>query len=131
MDCIVLWARELDLNSLGQNMGVGRLSLLQEIFPTQGWNPGLLHFRQILSQLSHKGNPLRDKCWVKGKIALLRKPVMLGRRWTHIPKNKLPAADLGARVFRGEFQGVIGRGKELYAEQHGPDSHLEIGHVVV
>jgi len=41
---------------------------------------------------------------------------MVGRRWTHIPKNKLSAADLGARVFRGEFQGVIGRGKELYAE---------------
>ena len=38
-------------NSPGQNTGVGSLSLLQGIFPTQGWNPGLLHCRQILYQL--------------------------------------------------------------------------------
>ena len=44
-------------NSLGQNAGVGSLSLLQGIFPTQGSNPGLPHCRQILNQLSHKGNP--------------------------------------------------------------------------
>ena len=44
-------------NSPGQNIGVGSLSLLQRIFPTQGWNPGLPHCRQILYQLSHKGSP--------------------------------------------------------------------------
>ena len=38
----------------GQNTGVGSLSLLQGIFPTQGSNPGLLHCRQILYQLSGK-----------------------------------------------------------------------------
>ena len=32
-------------NSPGQNTGVGSPSLLQGIFPTQGWNLGLLHFR--------------------------------------------------------------------------------------
>ena len=31
-------------NSLGQNTGVGRLSLLQGIFPIQGSNPGLPHW---------------------------------------------------------------------------------------
>ena len=41
-------------NSPGQNTGVGSLSLLQGIFPTQGSNPGLVHCRQILYQLSHK-----------------------------------------------------------------------------
>jgi len=41
---------------LGQNTGLGRFSLLQGIFPTQGSNPGLLHCRQILYQLSHKGS---------------------------------------------------------------------------
>ena len=35
-------------NSSGQNTEVGSLSLLQEIFPTQGLNPGPLHCRQIL-----------------------------------------------------------------------------------
>ena len=43
-------------NSPGQNTGVGNLSLLQGIFPTQGSNPGLMHCRQILYQLSHKGS---------------------------------------------------------------------------
>ena len=41
-------------NSPGQNTGVGSLSLLQGIFPTQGLNPALLHCRRILYQLSHK-----------------------------------------------------------------------------
>ena len=44
-------------NSPGQNTGVGSSSLLQGIFPTQGSNPGLLHCRQILYQLSHRGGP--------------------------------------------------------------------------
>ena len=44
-------------NSPGQNTGMGSLSLLQGIFPTQGSNPGLLHCRQILYQLNHKGSP--------------------------------------------------------------------------
>ena len=47
-------------NSLGQDMGVGSLSLLQGIFPTQGSNPGLLHCRQILYQLSHKGSTVQE-----------------------------------------------------------------------
>ena len=38
-----------------KNNEVGSLSLLQWIFPTQELNWGLLHFRQILYQLSHKG----------------------------------------------------------------------------
>ena len=38
--------------------------LLQEIVPTQGSNPGLLHCRWILYQLSHQGSP-RILEWVK------------------------------------------------------------------
>ena len=34
---------------------VGSHSLLQEIFLTQGLNPGLLHCRQILYSLNHQG----------------------------------------------------------------------------
>ena len=45
-------------NSPGQNTGVGSLPILQGIFPTQGSNPGLLHRRQIISQLSHQGIPV-------------------------------------------------------------------------
>ena len=39
------------------------LSLLQGVFPSQGSNPGLLHCRQILYQLSHRGSP-RILGWV-------------------------------------------------------------------
>ena len=46
-------------NSAGQNTGVGSLSLLQGIFPTQELNQGLLHCRQILHQLSYQGSPPR------------------------------------------------------------------------
>jgi len=44
----------------GQNTGVGSLSLVQGIFSTQGSNPGLLHCRWILYQLSHKGSPFNQ-----------------------------------------------------------------------
>ena len=40
-----------------KNTGVGSLSLLQWIFSTQESNPGLLHGRQILFQLSYQGSP--------------------------------------------------------------------------
>ena len=41
-------------DSPGKNNGVGSLSLLQGIFPTQGSNPGLQHYRRILHHLSHQ-----------------------------------------------------------------------------
>ena len=47
-------------NSPDQNTGVGSLSLLQGIFPTQGSNPGFPHCRQILYQLSQKWSPERS-----------------------------------------------------------------------
>ena len=46
-------------NSPGQNTGVGSLSFLQGIFPTQGLNPDLPHCRRILYQVSHQGSPER------------------------------------------------------------------------
>ena len=55
MDC------SLPVNSVlgdypGKNTGVGCHALLQEIFPTQGSNPGLPHYRQILYQVHYQGN---------------------------------------------------------------------------
>ena len=44
-------------NSPGQNTGVGSLSLLQGIIPTQELNPGLPHCRWILYPLTHQGSP--------------------------------------------------------------------------
>ena len=44
-------------NSSGQNTRMGSLSLLWEIFPTHGSNPGFPHCRWILYHLNHKGSP--------------------------------------------------------------------------
>ena len=41
----------------GKGTRAGCHFLLQEIFPTQGLNPGLLHCRQTLYHLSHQGSP--------------------------------------------------------------------------
>ena len=43
-------------NSPGQNTGVGSLSLLQWMFPTQELNQGLLHCSWILYQLNYQGS---------------------------------------------------------------------------
>ena len=59
-------------NSPGQDTGVGSLSLLQRIFPTQGLNPGLLHRRKILYQLSHRGSPSLKKLKVNSSEVALQ-----------------------------------------------------------
>ena len=63
-------------NSPGQNTGVGSLSLLQGIFPTQGLNPDLPHGKRVLYQLSHKGN--------SGILEWVAYPFSSGSSW---PKN--------------------------------------------
>ena len=52
-----LWADSLPAEPQGKpkNTGVGSLSLLQQIFPTQESIWGLLHRRRILYQLSYEG----------------------------------------------------------------------------
>ena len=60
MDCIVheiLQPRTLEVS-------------LQEVFPTQGSNPGLLHCRQILFQLSHQGSSAVSYLLSFGLLAL-------------------------------------------------------------
>ena len=54
-----LWPTRLlhPLNFPGKNTGVGCHFLLQEIFLTQGSNPGLLHCKQTLYHLSHRERP--------------------------------------------------------------------------
>ena len=59
----------------GQNTGVGSSFLLQGIFPTQGQNPGLLHCRQFLYQLSHQGSPNSFK--IKAKLKVIAESFLL------------------------------------------------------
>ena len=44
-------------DSPGKDTGVGCHALFQGIFPTQGSNPGLLHYRWIPYCLGHQGSP--------------------------------------------------------------------------
>ena len=83
--CLTLQPRGLysPLNSPGQNTGVGGLSLLQEIFPTQGSNQGLLHCRQILYQLSHKGSP--NQLYLDKNLKMNKKGKYLFTAFTSTP----------------------------------------------
>ena len=56
-----------------RNTGVGSLSLLQRIFPTQESNRGLLHCRRIPYQLSYQGSqgsPIHIHISIQKEIAL-------------------------------------------------------------
>ena len=75
-------------NSLGQNTGVGSLSLLQGIFLIQGSNPGLPHCRKILYQLNLKGSP-RILEWVAY-------PFFRGSSW---PRNWTGVSCIAGRFF--------------------------------
>ena len=59
-------------NSPGQNTGVGSLSFLQGIFPTQESNQGLLHCRQILYQLSSEGSFKPEVIYIKRNLLFQR-----------------------------------------------------------
>ena len=75
-------------NSLGQNTGMGSLSLLQGIFPTQGSNPGLSYCRWILYQLSYQESP-RILEWVAY-------PFASGYSW---PRNQTGFSCIAGRFF--------------------------------
>ena len=105
--CNSLWPRGLysPWNSPGQNTGVGSLSLLQGIFPTQGSNPGLLHCRRILYQLSHKGSP-RILDWVAYPFS---SGSSQPRNWTGVSRSPVPY-QLGCRVGERSIQ-IAGQAK--------------------
>ena len=75
-------------NFPGQNTGVGSLSHLQGIFPTQGSNPDLPHCRRLLYQLSHKGSP-RILEWIAY-------PFSSGSSW---PRNGTGVSCIAGRFF--------------------------------
>ena len=61
-----LQADSLPAESQGKpkNTRVDNLSLLQQIFPTQESNRGLLHCKQILYQLSYRGSPYMSYIYI-------------------------------------------------------------------
>jgi len=51
------WHSQLSMGFFRQEYWSGSHSFLQGIFLTEGSNPGLPHWRQILYCLSHQGSP--------------------------------------------------------------------------
>ena len=60
------------LISPGKNTGMGSHALLQEIFSTQGSNPGLPQCRQILYHLRHQGSTVALLVMAKNWKKILR-----------------------------------------------------------
>ena len=75
-------------DSPGKNTGVGCHALFQGIFPTQGWNPGLLHCRKILYHLSHQGSSR-----ILERVAC---PFSRGSSW---PRNQNGVSCIAGRFF--------------------------------
>ena len=74
-------------DSPGKSTGVGCHALLQGILPTQGSNPGLPHFRQILYWLSSPGRPYwTSQSYLRPfhKVSLLLEMLVLH---SHYPPN--------------------------------------------
>ena len=106
-------------NSPGQNTGVGSLSLLQRIFPTQGSNSGLLHYRQILYQLSYKGCP-RILEWVAYPSS----------RGSSQPRNRTRVSCIAGRFFTNwviREALIAGVGCHLLLPGDLPDPGIEPG----
>ena len=69
---------------------MGSLFPLQQIFPTQEWNWGLLYFMQILYQLSYQGSPQWSKAhlficqifWVLEMCELWARHIILSKKLT-------------------------------------------------
>ena len=97
-------------NSPGQNTGVGSLSILHGIFPTQGLTPGLLHCKRILYQLSYQGRPKTAEDTVNCKTLQTHQPSLspkvtqlggeaLGSHGSHLStKQKHLSSDLNILV---------------------------------
>ena len=114
--CNSLWPHGLHSpwNSPGQNTGMGSLSLLQGIFPTQGLNPGLLHCRWILYQLSHKGSP-RILEWVAYPFS----------RESSQPRNQTGVSCIAGRFFTNWANGLKNRVLNQHSRNWGPSKFLK------
>ena len=86
--CLTLWdpmdgslpGSSVHGDSPGHNTAVGCHALLQGIVPTQGSNPALLHYREILYHLSQQRSP-RIQQWVANPFS---RETSLSRNWTRV-----------------------------------------------
>ena len=83
------------VHGISQNTGVGCHFLLQGIFPTQGLNPGLLHWRQILHHLNHTVLMHETSVCVLSHFSCVQ---LCETLWTVARQTPLPMGVLQARI---------------------------------
>ena len=98
-------------DSPGKNTGVGCRFLLQEIFPTQGSNPGLPHCRQMLYHLSHQGSSekhllllywlCQSLCVNHNKLWKILKEIGISNHLTCLLRNLYAAQEATVRTGHG------------------------------
>ena len=91
-------------NSPGQNTGVGSLSILQGLFPTQGSNPGFPYYRFDFFDLSKK-----ERKRGKGREAMLglaERSIVLTHLKLHQRRLILPEA-FKRKLFPRVFENMI------------------------
>ena len=98
-------------DSPGNNTEVGCHVLLLGNFPTQGLNPGLLHFKQILCYLNHQGSP-RILEWVAD-------PFSRGSSW---PRNQTTVSWMAGGFLTSWATRKALDVKEVDAEDHNKHS---------
>ena len=104
-------------NSPGQNTGVGSLSLLQQIFPAQELNWGLLHCRWILYQLSYQGSPPN--------------PSMSAKPRGPLAQPALPPEDTGHRACKDMASTATASPAGLpFGQRHAPNKGWCVGRTI-
>ena len=79
--------------------------LLQGIFPTQGSNPGLLHCRQILYQLSYKGISEKYRLIISELILMPKTQPLCTSAESNLGDGVL------GKVENNSFFALVGKGK--------------------
>ena len=78
---------------------MGSLSFLQQIFPTEGWNRGLLHCRRILCQLIYEGSLLLGRKAMTNLFIVivqsLSYDLLFATPWTAAPRFLCPPLSPG------------------------------------
>ena len=100
----------------GKSTGVGCHFLLQGIFPTQGSNPGLSHYRQTLYHLSHQGSP--ERIWECVAI-----PFSRGSSW---PRDWTPVSWIAGRFFTIWAALFLANVRTGIRKQEGQKNNLEM-----
>ena len=116
-----------------KNTGMGSLSLLQRIFPTQGSNLGLPHCRQTLYRLSYQGSRRWRRPWYESWVRKIRwrrirlpTPIFLGSPCGSAGKEfACNAGDLGLIPGLGRSPGE-GKGKGYPLQYSGLENSMDL-----